>query len=265
MRLFTLCLAAAVLLAPAAVAQDVTVERDGDEITITRPDGTTERFTVDEDAKLRVRSKNGPLIIEDEDEDGESRLRRFELRDGDGPSVRFHGLDDEDGPRGFAFRMRPGDGPPPFSVFDLEDFDFELDPDSLRERALRFRLDADQFGAEQFLPWPGFGQRGVDPATRREIAEGERQSRTLARQLRRAEGAERDRLTRELRETLERTFDLKQQARREQVEAMREDAERLRSDLAELEEELSERDAARDEIIERRQQDLLGERNELDW
>jgi hypothetical protein len=87
----------------------------------------------------------------------------------------------------------------------------------------------------------------------------------LARQLRRAEGADRDRLTRELRETLERTFDLKQQARREQVEAMREDAERLRSDLAELEEELSERDAVRDEIIERRQQDLLGERDELDW
>lgn len=262
MRLLTLCLAA-VLLVPAAAAQDVTVERDGDKITITRPDGTTERFTVDEDAELRVRSKNGPLVIEDED--GERRLRRFELRDGDGPSVRFHGLDDEDGPRGFAFRMRPGDGPPPFSVFDLEDFDFELDSDSLRERALRFRLDADQFGADQFLPWPGFGQRGVDPATRREIAEGERQSRMLARQLRRAEGAERDRLARELRETLERTFDLKQQARREQIEAMQEDADRLRRDLAELEEELSARDAARDEIIERRQQDLLGEGDELDW
>jgi hypothetical protein len=263
MRLFTLCLAAAVLLAPAAVAQDVTVERDGDEVTITRPDGTTERFTMDEDAELRVRSKNGPLVIEDED--GEHRLHRFELRDGDGPAVWFDGLDGEDGPRSFAFRMRPGDGPPPFGVFDLEDFEFELDPDSLRERALRFRLDAEGLRGGSFMPWPGFGQRGVDPATRRAIAEGERQSRMLARQLRRAEGADRDRLTRELRETLERTFDLKQQARREQVEAMREDAERLRSDLAELEEELSERDAVRDEIIERRQQDLLGERDELDW
>ena len=221
MRLLTLCLSAALII-PAAAAQDVTVERDGDQVTITRPDGTTERFTMDEDAELRVRSKDGPLVIED------------------------------------------GDGPP-FGVFDLEDFDVELDPDSLRERALRFRLDADRLGADQFVPWSGFGQRGVDPATRREIAEGERQSRMLARQLRRADGTERDRLARELRETLERTFDLKQQARREQLEAMREDAERLRSDLAKLEEEVSARDAARDEIIERRQRDLLGESDELDW
>lgn len=263
MRLLTLCLGAA-LLVPAAAAQDVTVERDGDEITITRPDGTTERFTVDEDAELRVRSKNGPLVVEREDGDGEHRVHRFELREGDGPAVWFDGLGDEDGPRSFAFRMRPGDGPP-FGVFDLDDFDFELDPDSLREQALRFRLDADRLGGEHFLPWPGFGQRGVDPATRREIAEGERQSRTLARQLRRAEGAERDHLTRELRETLERTFDLKQQARREQIEAMREDAERLRSDLAELEEEVSARDAVRNEIIDQRQQELLGESDELDW
>jgi hypothetical protein len=259
MRLFTLCLGAA-LLVPAAAAQDVTVERDGDEITITRPDGTTERFTMDEDAELRVRSKDGPLVIEDGD--GEHRLHRFELRDG--LAVWFDGLRDENGPRSFAFRMRPGDDPP-FGVFDPEDFDLELDPDSLRERALRFRLDADRLGGEHFLPWPGFGQSGVDPATRREIAEGERKSRMLARQLRRAEGADRDRLRQELRETLDCTFDLKQQARREQVEAMREDADRLRSDLAELEEELSERDAARDEIIERRQQELLGESDELDW
>jgi hypothetical protein len=244
MRISTLCLAVA-LFTTAAAAQDVTVERDGDELTITRPDGTVERFTIDEDAELRVRSKDGPLVIERED-------------------------GDEAGPRSFAFRLRPGEAPfrsEDFGLgdFDLEEFDFEIDTDSLRERALRFRLDAERLGGGRMLPWAGSAHRGVDPETRSEIAAGERRSRTLARQLRRAEEAERDRLARELRETLERTFDLKQQARRQQVEAMREDAERLRGELAELEAERSERDAARDEIIERRRQELLGERDALDW
>lgn len=263
MRISTLC-AAVVLIATAAAAQDVTVERDGDEVTITRPDGTTEQFTVDEDAALRVRSKDGPLVIEREDGDGEHHVRRFGLRDGEGPALWF-GNEDEAGPHSFAFRLYPDDAPFRLEEFDFGDFDFEIDTDSLRERALRFRLDAERLGGERMIPWPGFAHRGADPGTRLEIAEGERRSRTLARQLRRAEGPERDRLARELRETLEGTFDLKQQARRQQVEAMREDAERLRGELAELESELSERDAAREEIIERRRQELLGESDMLDW
>ena len=243
MRLSTLCCGLAVLLAPIAAAQDVTVERDGDEVTVTRPDGTVERFTIDEDAELRVRSKSGPLVIEDEG--GETR-RHFEFR--------------EDGPRAFAFRVPPG-APP----FHFEDFDFDVEIDSTLDRALGFRFGPDGFDGERFLPWPDFGRRGGDPATRREIAEGERESRRLARQVRRADGAERERLTQELRETLERTFDLKQQVRREQAEALGEDAERLREELAQVEEELRERAAARDEIIERRQQELLGEGDTLDW
>lgn len=244
MRITTLCLSAA-LLAPAVAAQDVTVERDGGEVTITRPDGTVERFTIDEEAALRVRSKDGPLVVERED--GPAHGHRFGFQ-GDG-----------DGPRAFAFHLRPEDGP-----FRFEDFDLDVDADSMLHRALHFRHGPGgfEFEREGFLPWPGFGQRGVEPATRREIAEGERQSRRLARHLRRADGAG---LARELRETLERTFDLKQQARRERADALREDAVRLREDLAELEQELSEREAARDEIIERRQQELLGEGDELAW
>jgi hypothetical protein len=250
MRLFTLCFGIAVLLAPAAAAQDLTVERDGDEVTITRPDGTVEQFTVDEDAPLRVHSKDGPLIIEREDAEGRSRVELY----------------GEDGPRAFAFRMPPG-APP----FNSGGFEFELeaastvDPGSALDRALRFRLDSDPLSGERLTPWPGFGQRGVDPATRRDIADGEQQSRLLARQLRRADGADRDRLRQELRQTLERTFDLKQQARREQAEALEEDVERFQEELSELTDELSERDAARDAIIERREQELLGTTDELDW
>ena len=113
MRITTLCLGAVVLLAPAAAAQDVTVERDGDEVAITRPDGTVERFTIDEAAALRVRSKNGPLVVEREDGAGPSGGRHFE----------FQG---EDGPRAFAFHLRPEDAPFRFEDFGFEDFDAML-------------------------------------------------------------------------------------------------------------------------------------------
>ncbi len=261
MRSTLLLLALCAGLALPAAAQGVTIERDGSEITITRPDGTTEVFTVDEDAPLRIRSKNGPLMIEREGLSGEDDKVRQRLRER---------LDMERaGPRTFAFRMRPGDQPLRFEDF-AGDFDFEFDRDSTMERMLRFRHgpgDVEMlFDGQEFMPGlPSFGMRGVDPETRREIAEGERESRALARQLRRAEGNERDALVDELRQTLERTFDLKQQARRERIEHLQAEGDRLRTDRAELEAELAEREAARREIIEQRRKELLGERDELDW
>ncbi|MEP0546524.1 MAG: hypothetical protein ABJF88_06305 [Rhodothermales bacterium] len=262
MRISTLLLVGVVMLgAPVATAQDLTVERDGTEVTITRPDGTVERFTVAEDAPLRVRVKDGPLLVEREGEAGPHR--RFEMQhDDDGPNVWFER--DGEGPRAFAFRTKP-DG----AMVEFDDFDFEADVDSALHRMLRFRgVPGDvgmAFGEEGLMPWPGFGGRGIEPETRRGIADGERESRDLARQLRRAEGAERERLTRELRATLEQTFDLKQQARREQIEHLQQSEERLQSDLAERNEALAERERARREIIERRERDLLGEGDELDW
>ena len=253
MRISTLLLAGAVVFsAPAALAQDVVVERDGTSITITRPDGTVEHFTVAEEASLRVRVKDGPLSVEREDGALHERLLRH--REGERP-------------RAFAFRTAP-DGAR-FEFEGLEDFELGEEADSLIHRMLRFRGMPSglgmSFDGEHMMPWPGFGGAGVDLETRREIAEGERESRELARKFRRAEGAERERLTRELRDTLERTFDAKQQARREQIEHLRENADRIQSDLSELETERAERERARREIIERRQGELLGESDELDW
>lgn len=208
-----LCIGALLLTAPLAHAQGVTVERDGHTVTITRPDGTTERFTMEEDAPLRVRSENGTVIVEEDD----GARRRVEVHRGDAPPAFAF-----DGPRG-SLRM----------ALDLDSLTHELD-------------------GRRWL------SRGVDAETRRGIADGERQSRDLARRLRDADGAERDRLERELRETLERTFELKQQARRERAERMREEA-------AEIERELDERQAARREIIERRERELRGERDALAW
>ncbi len=264
MRISTLLVLGAVVLgAPAVTAQDLTVERDGTAITITRPDGTVERFTVDEATPLRVRVKDGPLVVEREEGEGAAHLRRFEMqRDGEGPAIWFEGEGDE--PHAFAFRTGPDE-----AMFGLEDLDFGADADSLVHRMLRFRDVPGgvglAFGEEGMMPWPGFAGRGVAPETRQAIAEGERASREIARQLRRAGEDERERLTRELRDTLERTFDLKQQARREQVEHLQQSAERLQRDLGEVNDEIAERERARHEIIERRQRELLGERDGLDW
>lgn len=104
MRISTLLLVGAVVFSvPAVLAQDVTVERDGTSITITRPDGTVEQFTVAEDASLRVRVKNGPLSVEREEDAGRPHILRH--REGDGPAV-WMGRDGER-PRAFAFRTGP--------------------------------------------------------------------------------------------------------------------------------------------------------------
>lgn len=228
---FLLSLLILALAASGALAQELTIERDGATVTVTRPDGTTEQFTIDEDAPLRVRSHDGAVIVE---EDG--ARKRVEVRRGDAPRAFAF---DMDGPRG-SLRM----------ALDLDSLAHELDGMRWLSR------DMDDFAFGHVLP--GLRFRGMDAETRRSIAEGERQSRDLARQLRDATGAERDRLEGELRETLERTFDLKQQARREH-------AERMQDEAAEVQQELADREAARREIIERRQRELLGEHDTLEW
>lgn len=94
--------------------------------------------------------------------------------------------------------------------------------------------------------------------SQREVAEMERQSRDLARQVRSAEGAERERLEQELRAHLDELFSTKLELRRERVERL---AERLERERAELDQ----RRSRRSEIVERRYRELLGERDELDW
>lgn len=100
-----LCIGALLLTAPLAHAQGVTVERDGHTVTITRPDGTTERFTMEEDAPLRVRSENGTVIVEEDD----GARRRVEVHRGDAPRA-------FDGPRS-SLRM----------ALDLDSLTHELD------------------------------------------------------------------------------------------------------------------------------------------
>lgn len=93
---------------------------------------------------------------------------------------------------------------------------------------------------------------------RAEIARMEAESRRMARAASEAEGTERERLERELRDHLAQIFDRKQ--------ALRErEAERLREQTSKLLEEQRRREQAREDIIDRRLRQLLGERDVYDW
>lgn len=92
----------------------------------------------------------------------------------------------------------------------------------------------------------------------REVAELERESRDLARDMRRAEGDERQELEAELRSKLDEIFEKKMEIRRQRVERLEERLEEERAGL-------SERADQKESLIDRRMQHLLGESDELEW
>ena len=91
-----------------------------------------------------------------------------------------------------------------------------------------------------------------------EVAKLEKESRELARKAREVEGAERQELEEELRQTLEEIFEAKMELRRERVEQLEERLQKERD-------ELQRRGAARESMIDRRLNRLLGEDDALDW
>ena len=86
----------------------------------------------------------------------------------------------------------------------------------------------------------------------------EMESRRLAQRARRAEGEERTRLEAELEEKLREIFDRKQQLREEHIE-------HLREELDEALEKHNARTQDRQEIIDRRLNQLLGKSTRYDW
>lgn len=234
-RILTLVLAAG-LLATVAHAQerDLTAPAEG-EVKVVLPDGTIEIVPIGSNAAVRILVRNGDVTI---DQDPVARSR------GDA--------------RVFVSRAPFMDREP-----DLDGIDVRLDtlfagiPAEVQDRLLRLNLPRIRV------------EREVSNETRRALADVERDSRRLALRLRQAEredaAADAERLRSELRETLEAAFDLHQQARQERLETLRERQARLADEAAALEAELQERQRDRDAIIDRRQRELLGERDGLDW
>lgn len=213
-----------------------------------------------EDGRVVVRVEDGTVVIEEGDPEA-PRVRRFSLRDG-GP------WPDDQGPRRRALRFHTDS-----LGFDFDFHGLEHLPDlaglaelEALEHLRGFEFDLDLPGVFALGAAGPFGEfRGASPETRRELLDGERALRDLAREARRADGAERQRLERQLDQQLEEQFARRQEARREALEARRERLERqreqleaLRRELREQEDELKARDAKRRDVIRERRQELLG-------
>ena len=219
-------------LAPLAHAQDARPDEPD-----TLADRQIRLITPEGDVTIRI-NPGGEIVVE---QGGSSTVLRMEpgwaedLRLGlDGELERFKEEHARIAPRVRAF-FAPGD--------------------SSRVRGFKaFGPDRDFFldGPLGMLKGPWMGE------DHREVMEMERAAHELARQARRAEGAERARLERELQDKLNQIFDKKQELRRERVTE-------LEQQLREEQARLDERSRTRDEIVERRQRELLGEPDRLDW
>lgn len=146
-------------------------------------------------------------------------------------------------------------------------FEFEFDGDSLLFGDLAdLRIDPPDLSALENLQFHFAGPEGsfelegmhTRAKERMEVAQLERESREIARQLRRADGAERRELESQLRTKLDEIFEIKMRLRRERIERME---ERLQEERAKLQE----RAEGRDEIIERRYDELLGSEDPFEW
>ncbi|GEM_PF-4665007 len=145
-------------------------------------------------------------------------------------------------------------------------FEFEFDADSLSGALSDLMIDPPDLSALEDLKFefniPDYMRYLDRPRIRgmesRKIAGLERESRQLAREARRAEGAERRQLEAQLRSKLEEIFTEKLEVRRKHIQ-------RLEERLQEQRSQLQEREQKRNEIIDRRYRQLLGEDDALDW
>lgn len=227
----------AVLAVPATHAQD----EAADEVRL-RADRVT--IEVDDDGRILldgepVRERDGVVVLRVEPGDDEVEVHVI------GPRKRRavvrgtpHTVHDR-----VAFRMDGKQHP-----FLFEDFDIDIDVPDMPDVAPlleRFRFDVGDSFRTSF-------------EEHREVSGLERESRMLARRARSADGDERRELEAELRDQLDEIFDKKEQIRRDRIADLEEK-------VASEREALQRRRAAREDIIDRRLQTLMGEDDILDW
>lgn len=223
---------------PATAAAQVVASAD-----TLRVEGRTVTLVLDADGRLLIdgrpaRLDRQPLVLMFEADDrvvvfGPDRVLRRPLHPGPPPEVRIEG-DLEEAMEELGMSLKAlGD-----------ELEVELGP------PLREALEEADLLRRHFETWDWDEQAGV--------VRMEQETHRLAREVRQAEGVERRRMERELREQLDALLDRKLELREERIERLREEAEEQR-------EQLRERRARRDEIIERRLRELLGEDDLLDW
>lgn len=216
-----------------------------------RVQGRTVTLALDEDGRLLIdgrpaRLDREPLVVMFDADDrvvvfGPDRVVRRRLHPGTPPRVFFE-ADKADTVR---FHLEQ----------ELEGLDETLS--EMGER-LKIELGPPMRGALEEADFFRRYFEGRDWGEQAGVVRMEQEAHRLAREARQAEGAERRRLERELREQLDALLDRKLTLREERIEHLMEEAEEQR-------EQLRERRARRDEIIERRLRELLGEDDVLDW
>lgn len=238
------------LLASPALAQNRRLAPDRDDTMTVR------------DKKVTIEMKDGKVTVNGQPVDPEED--RFIVRvDPDGEE--FIVFMDEGGP--FRYRFGPrafswDDDDTPGDVlrrFRLENphfnmtiprFEMELARPYMAPSVDLFRWDGDGPGRQRFF------LRSLEDNV--EIARMEREAWELARKARRAEGDEKTRLEQELRSKLDQIFDQKLQLQQQRLEELEGDMQEQRSNL-------EERRRSRDQIIQKRQRELLGEEDAYEW
>lgn len=208
-----------------ALAQRVTLDADSETVIILRADGTADTLAI---------SNQQPLILtlDDGEHRGRVRVLRHHPRSADRDRARV---------------LRSRAWPPDSSRAHLTLRAVGTERVMIADQAPLFRSPSRLFHAD----------------LHEEIAESERTIQDLARERQQALSEGRDaqaaRLEQFLRQALEEAFDLRQEARRRQVEEFRSQADRQT-------ETIEERQQNRDEIIERRFNELTREGSRhLDW
>jgi hypothetical protein len=227
-------LLAALIVFPAghASAQKETKKK----VKVIKKDDLDSKYTVwsddDIEKEVKVIMEDGQRIVivngdtvEVNDCDPECEEPSFMMKRFDNPHHRMIWRS-EDGPFGYLF----GEFDDEDHMLFLPDLDIDIDIP---------RMDMWQFRDE-------------------EVRKLERKSRDLARDVRKAEGADKEQLEQELDDVLKEIFDRKQELRKERIEKLE---ERLEKSRQRYETRMSERER----IIENRKNELLGEPDYLEW
>ena len=239
------------------LTQPVLAQKSNAVVTIEKTDGDDTVVVKIEDGKRTV-TVNGEVLDDEEAEKYLDEMDVLWVDDDDGyvwrvgpRGNRFHFFGDDDGAFMADFRARMKEELPQAYFFGPDDEDGNAIFLDDQLRGLRDGLAA--FGKH------GSGLTlGTSMKEHAEIARMDMESRRLAMKIREADAADRAELERELQSLLEDIFDRKLALRAERVEALREQ-------LDEAESARQERQQNRQEIIERRMKELLGERDKYDW
>lgn len=246
------------VLALCLLAQPALAQKDAI-VTIEKTDGGDTVVVKIEDGNRTV-TVNGKVLDDEEAEKYLEEMGVFWVGDDEGyawrfgpRSNRFHFFGDDDSEFMADFEKRLKEGIPHVYFRDSDDARenvFFLDDQlrGLRDGLAAFGKDGNGFAF------------GLDTSMkeRAEIAQMDMESRRLAMKIREADEADRAGLERELQDLLADIFDRKMALREERIDALREQ-------LGEAEEARQERQQNRQEIIERRLKELLGERDKYDW